>query len=106
MLFSNKVACVSPAVGSENETLNTLRYANRAQNIENIPIMKSDSRENIVQKLKRELRKLKEENQTLKQQLGYPNVNNSGRLPKIVTARNGNNTIWLLFSSKTLILTI
>jgi len=42
-----------------------------------------------VQKLKRELRKLKEENQTLKQQLGYPNVNNSGRLPKIVTARNG-----------------
>ena len=57
--------------------------------------MKSDSRENIVQKLKRELRKLKEENLTLKQQLGYPSVNNSGRLPKIVTARNGKKNLIL-----------
>ena len=89
------VACVSPSTACENETLNTLRYANRAQNIENIPIMKSDSRENIVQKLKRELRKLKEENQTLKQKLCYPNnttsSTTSGRLPKIVTARNGSS---------------
>ena len=74
----------------ENETLNTLRYANRAQNIENIPIMKSDSRENIVQKLKRELRKLKEENMTLKQKLSYPNMS-SGRLPKINSTRNGSS---------------
>lgn len=53
--------------------------------------MKSDSRENIVLKLKRELRKLKEENHSLKVQLGYINApNNSGRLPKIVqTNRNG-----------------
>lgn len=89
------------------ETLNTLRYANRAQNIENVPLMKSDSRENIVLKLKRELRKLKEENYSLKLQLGYINGsanksphpavntstnssnNNSGRLPKINTNRNG-----------------
>ena len=65
-----QIACVSPSHECENETLNTLRYANRAQNIENVPLMKSDSRENIVLKLKRELRKLKEENLTLKQQLG------------------------------------
>lgn len=85
---------------NEMETLNTLRYANRAQNIENVPLMKSDSRENIVLKLKRELRKLKEENYSLKVQLGYingpktsphpVNVSNSGRLPKINTNRNGN----------------
>ena len=74
-----------------NETLNTLRYANRAQNIENIPIMKSDSRENVVQKLKRELRKLKEENMTLKQKLNYPNMS-SGRLPKIVNSTNRNGS--------------
>jgi kinesin family member 12 len=86
------IACVSPSISCENETLNTLRYANRAQNIENIPIMKSDSRENIVQKLKRELRKLKEENQTLKQQLGYPASVQSGRLPKLITSsRNGSS---------------
>ncbi|CAF0777512.1 unnamed protein product [Brachionus calyciflorus] len=92
------IACVSPALTCENESLNTLRYANRAQNIENIPLAKSDSRENIILKLKRELRKLKEENHTLKQQLGYSNnVNNvssstsssSGtRFPKI---RNGSS---------------
>lgn len=89
------------------ETLNTLRYANRAQNIENVPLMKSDSRENIVLKLKRELRKLKEENYSLKMQLGYINgsanktsphpvnlstsTNNSGRLPKINSNRNGSS---------------
>jgi len=89
-------------MSNEMETLNTLRYANRAQNIENVPLMKSDSRENIVLKLKRELRKLKEENYSLKLQLGYingsaaknsphpVNVSNSGRLPKINTNRNGN----------------
>jgi hypothetical protein len=82
---------VSPSNSCENETLSTLRYANRAQNIENVPLMKSDSRENIIQKLKRELRKLKEENHTLKTQLGVgvgSSLNSStGRLPKI--SRNG-----------------
>jgi kinesin family protein 12 len=82
------IACVSPAVSCENETLNTLRYANRAQNIENVPLMKSDSRENIIMKLKRELRKLKEENMTLKQQLG---MSNTTRLPKLANHRNGSS---------------
>jgi kinesin family protein 12 len=85
------IACVSPALVNEQETLNTLRYANRAQNIENIPIVKTDSRENVVQKLKRELRKLKEENQTLKQKLNYPNMS-SGRLPKIAVSHNRNGS--------------
>lgn len=93
-------------MSNEMETLNTLRYANRAQNIENVPLMKSDSRENIVLKLKRELRKLKEENYSLKLQLGYINgpaaktsphpVNlsqsNSGRLPKINRNGSSNST--------------
>lgn len=81
---------MSPAQINEQETLNTLRYANRAQNIENIPMMKTDSRENVVQKLKRELRKLKEENMTLKQKLSYPNMS-SGRLPKIPVNRNNSS---------------
>lgn len=94
-------------MSNEMETLNTLRYANRAQNIENVPLMKSDSRENIVLKLKRELRKLKEENYSLKLQLGYingPSANktsphpvnlsqsNSGRLPKINRNGSSNST--------------
>lgn len=87
---------MSPAMTCEHESLNTLRYANRAQNIENVPLAKSDSRENIILKLKRELRKLKEENHTLKLQLGYSNVtstsiSNGQRLPKINTTRNGSS---------------
>lgn len=87
------IACISPAMTCENESLNTLRYANRAQNIENVPLAKTDSRENIVIKLKRELRKLKEENHVLKKQLGVPNASiassSSGtRFPKI---RNGSS---------------
>ncbi|CAF4338267.1 unnamed protein product, partial [Rotaria magnacalcarata] len=31
------LACVSPSILCENESLSTLRYANRAKNIENAP---------------------------------------------------------------------
>eukprot|EP00897_Mesotaenium_endlicherianum_P006273 jgi/Mesen1/5674/ME000288S04887 len=33
------VACVSPADGNLEETLNTLKYANRARNIQNKPVV-------------------------------------------------------------------
>lgn len=52
-----------------------------------------DSRDNVILKLKRELRKLKSENQTLKQQLGggtspiLATTNSATRLPRLV--RNG-----------------
>ena len=39
--FSLKIATISPSSTCENETLNTLRYASRAQNIENIPLIKT-----------------------------------------------------------------
>jgi kinesin family protein 12 len=86
------IACVSPSNTCESETLNTLRYANRAQNIENVPLMKSDSRENIIQKLKRELRKLKEENHTLKTQLGLSGVGASSSNNALASSGTGLNT--------------
>ncbi|CAF1377979.1 unnamed protein product [Adineta steineri] len=64
------IACVSPASSCENESLSTLRYANRAKNIENAPIVKTDSKENVINRLKREVRKLKDENYELRQKLG------------------------------------
>ncbi|CAF0799890.1 unnamed protein product [Rotaria sordida] len=75
------IACISPASSCENESLSTLRYANRAKNIENAPIIKTDSKENVINRLKREVRKLKDENHELRQKLGYQ----GNTLPKIKT---------------------
>ena len=60
--------------------MNTLRYANRAKNIENAPIVKTDSKENVINRLKREVRKLKDENHSLRQKLGGPPNNQLPRL--------------------------
>ena len=67
--FLFQIACVSPSVLCESETLSTLRYANRAKNIENAPIIKTDSKENVINRLKREVRKLKDENYELKRSI-------------------------------------
>ena len=56
-----------------------MRYANRAKNIENAPIVKTDSKENVINRLKREVRKLKDENYELKQKLGFQ----GNTLPKL-----------------------
>lgn len=75
-----QIACVSPAIGCESESLSTLRYAYRAKNIENAPIIKTDSKENVINRLKREVRKLKDENYQLKQKLGNQS---STQLPRL-----------------------
>jgi hypothetical protein len=36
------IACCSPAEGNFEETLNSLKYANRAKNIKNKPIINRD----------------------------------------------------------------
>ncbi|CAF1278825.1 unnamed protein product [Adineta steineri] len=70
------IACISPSRICENESLNTLRYANRAKNIENVPIVKTDSKQNVINRLKLEVRKLKDENYQLKKKLGGQPLNN------------------------------
>ncbi|CAF1597857.1 unnamed protein product, partial [Didymodactylos carnosus] len=76
------IACISPAISCENESLSTLRYANRAKNIENAPIIKTDSKENVINRLKAEVRKLKDENLNLRKKLG---LQATPRLPKLKT---------------------
>lgn len=56
------IACVSPADSSMEETLNTLRYADRAKNIKNKPVVNMDP-------LALEIHRLKKENQRLRAQL-------------------------------------
>ncbi|KAK1269769.1 Kinesin-like protein FLA10 [Acorus gramineus] len=56
-----KEACISPADINVEETLNTLKYANRARNIQNKPIVNRDPTSNEMQKLRQQLEYLQSE---------------------------------------------
>lgn len=54
------IACISPAESNYDETLSTLRYANRAKNISNKPTLNEDPTETIIRQYREEIVKLKE----------------------------------------------
>lgn len=53
------VACLSPADNNYDETLSTLRYANRAKNIKNKPKINEDPKDALLREYKEEIEKLK-----------------------------------------------
>lgn len=53
------VACISPASDNYDETLSTLRYANRAKNIKNKPKINEDPKDAMIRKYQEEISKLK-----------------------------------------------
>ncbi|KAJ9170656.1 hypothetical protein P3X46_018748 [Hevea brasiliensis] len=55
------IACISPADINAEETLNTLKYANRARNIQNKPVVNRDLMSNEVQQMRRQLKYLQAE---------------------------------------------
>jgi len=70
--FTLMIACISPSSSAMQDTVNTLRYANRAKNIKNKPVVKMDSREQLIISMKREMKLLKAENVYFRQQLNIP----------------------------------
>lgn len=54
------IACISPAESNYDETLSTLRYANRAKNISNKPTLNEDPTETIIRQYREEILKLKD----------------------------------------------
>lgn len=52
------IACVSPADSNMEETLNTLRYADRARKIKNKPVVNVDPRAAEMNRLKKQVHKL------------------------------------------------
>ncbi len=54
------VACISPADNNYDETLSTLRYANRAKNIKNKPKINEDPKDALLREYQEEIKKLKE----------------------------------------------
>ncbi|XP_075229690.1 osmotic avoidance abnormal protein 3-like [Lycorma delicatula] len=53
------VACLSPADNNYDETLSTLRYANRAKNIQNQPHINEDPKDTMLREYQDEIKKLK-----------------------------------------------
>ena len=53
------VACLSPADNNYDETLSTLRYANRAKNIKNKPKINEDPKDAMLREYQDEITKLK-----------------------------------------------
>ncbi|KAJ1982490.1 hypothetical protein H4R35_000272 [Dimargaris xerosporica] len=62
------IACVSPAESNLNETLNTLKYANRARNIKN-QVSVNQELPNDVDYLRGQINRLKNELHTVKEEL-------------------------------------
>ncbi|OAF70267.1 hypothetical protein A3Q56_01983 [Intoshia linei] len=54
------IACVSPADVNYGETLSTLRYANRAKNIKNKPVINEDPKDTLLREYKMEIERLRE----------------------------------------------
>jgi hypothetical protein len=49
------IACVSPAESNYEESLNTLKYAARAMNIKNTPVVNRDPQLALISQLKQKL---------------------------------------------------
>ena len=54
------VSCVSPADNNYDETLSTLRYANRAKNIKNKPKINEDPKDALLRQYQDEITILKQ----------------------------------------------
>ena len=54
------IAAISPADYNYDETLSTLRYASRAKNIKNKPIVNMDPKDALLKEYGDEIKKLKE----------------------------------------------
>lgn len=61
------IACVSPSDRDFMETLNTLKYANRARNIQNKVVINQDKSSRTIQLLRREIQQLQLEIMEYKQ---------------------------------------
>ena len=74
------VACLSPADNNYDETLSTLRYANRAKNIKNKPKINEDPKDALLRQYQEEIQKLKA---MLMGQLEIPTELTSGIMPSL-----------------------
>lgn len=53
------IACISPSDNNYDESLSTLRYANRAKNIKNKPRINEDPKDALLREYQQEIERLK-----------------------------------------------
>jgi myosin heavy subunit len=68
------IACVSPAESNFEESLNTLKYASKAMNIKNTPIINRDPQSALISQLRQRIFELEVENRKYKQMLNSKGV--------------------------------
>ena len=69
--YTTMIACISPKDSDFAETLNTLKYASRAREIQNMAVRNLIDTDNDVDKLKEIIRQLRMENEELKNSKHY-----------------------------------
>ncbi|PKA52667.1 Kinesin-like protein FLA10 [Apostasia shenzhenica] len=95
------IACISPADTNAEETINTLKYANRARNIQNKAVINRDSTTVEMQRLRSQLEQLQtevlfyrgggaplEELQVLRQRISLLETSNSELLQELKERQN------------------
>lgn len=73
------IANIGPADYNYEETINTIRYASRAKNIQNKPRINEDPKDALLREYQEEITKLKEQLEAL----------NSGVDPKMIMKKHG-----------------
>mmetsp|Transcript_11542 Transcript_11542/g.17410 ORF Transcript_11542/g.17410 Transcript_11542/m.17410 type:complete len:81 (+) Transcript_11542:1108-1350(+) len=53
------IACVSPAETNYDESLSTIKYASRARNIKNKPVVNRDPNSMLIESLRSEIQQLR-----------------------------------------------
>uniref|UniRef100_A0A8D3CNQ2 Kinesin motor domain-containing protein n=1 Tax=Scophthalmus maximus TaxID=52904 RepID=A0A8D3CNQ2_SCOMX len=84
------IACISPADSNMEETINTLRYADRARKIKNKPIVNVDPRAAETSRLKQQVQKLKK---IFCSQVGNPSEKVSKLLERNRALQDENNKL-------------
>ncbi|GMF51402.1 unnamed protein product [Phytophthora fragariaefolia] len=86
------VAAVSPADYNYDETLSTLRYANRAKNIKNKPVVNEDPKDAKLREYKEEIERLRKMLESQSQTRGAEFGNSSGVDPLSQSPRLGSGS--------------
>ncbi|KAF8373365.1 klp-11 [Pristionchus pacificus] len=84
------VACIGPASYNFEETLSTLRYANRAKNIKNRPKINEDPKDALLREFQEEINRLKAMLETKKKGGGRP-MTSSGRASSAASSGTGDD---------------
>ena len=68
------IACVSPAESNYEETLNAIKYASRARNIKNKPVVNRDPNSMLIDSLRQQITALQGEIKEYQQVLKENNI--------------------------------